>query len=181
MPGHSAGNSGSHNKKQKWPSNGPSPAKRTRGLANTPEDPRPKKRVWLGEPSRPKEKLPGKPNYFSKLPVELYLEILELLHGEDILSLRETNLKFYAVLKDPKSDRLWDVIREDAGILLAENRPPLPTLDEIQLAKYVLQSHCMKFDELYGDTFSKKEQAKDAIGWFYPGKFHANPASSSFF
>ncbi|KIO20350.1 hypothetical protein M407DRAFT_29982 [Tulasnella calospora MUT 4182] len=144
MPGHSAGNSGSHNKKQKWPSNGPSPAKRTRGLANTPDDPRPRNRVWLGEPSRPKEKLPGKTNYFFKLPMELHLQILKCLHGEDILSLRETSLRFYGVLQDPSSARFWDVIRKDSGIILAENRPPLPTLDEIRLAKYVLQSHWMQ-------------------------------------
>ncbi|KAG9036640.1 hypothetical protein FS837_001618 [Tulasnella sp. UAMH 9824] len=91
---------------------------------------------------------------------------MNCLDGEDILSLRESCLYFYGILKDQASGHLWDVVREDAGIVPgkeqpqesgdsrdvdekdasippADKRPPLPTPDEIQIAKYVLQSHCM--------------------------------------
>lgn len=260
MPGRSTGNhrGGSPNKKQQWPS----PKKRTRASANTPDDPRPQNRACLGELSRPKHQPELNQNYSFQLPTELQLKIIEGLHGEDILSIRETCLHFYGILQDPKSVRLWDVVREDAGILPADERPPLPTLnekpplptlneivpplptpdknwlslptpdkkrlslptldekqpsspalnekepdekrppwptlDEIRVAKYVLQSHCMsckvrkaypqwelgfrlcetcleprlisnqEFTKLYWKTFNRKEQAKEAMGWFCP-------------
>lgn len=239
------------------------------------------------------------PNDSHTIQLNALLKIIGYLHGEDLLSIRESCLGFYGIFQDSTSGHLWDVVRRDAGMLPTDkplllptfdekepsiptlplptpdrkqfNLPtpnnqqptskpdekktpvekwqPLPTLDQVRVAKYVLQSHCMvsgnqdppdalaekhfiraaklgkpilngslgldyarrasnrgwtstspgatalthslplinyrlisnqDFNELYWDTFNRKEQAKEAMGWFHPCKFLASRGLSSF-
>ncbi|KAG8958142.1 hypothetical protein FRC00_003008 [Tulasnella sp. 408] len=106
---------------------------------------------------------PSGPDFFSRLPPELLLNIMENLYGEDVIALRRASPQIMRILEGSEhNSRVWKTIRLAAGVPAIEGgqQSPSPSeLTEIRVTKF------RDFIEEWGELFDGWANLREAIPW----------------